>query len=129
MNIIIVYVVLLAVLEFFESSWQKDSTLGGMVQKAYEFYSKNIFLFFMMHPGLYLLVFIAVLTSNYSLWILFPIMIKATDIVFKISMLDKIENDKLSDEYKVILSQPIPNYMFYIPIVLYPTFLYLGLTV
>lgn len=127
MEVILIYVLFLAILEYFESSWQKDSTLGGMIQKAYALYSKNIFIFFIMHPGLYFLVFLAVLTQNYSLWILFPIAIKATDIIFKISIIEKLENDALSSEYKMILSQPIPSYMFYIPIVLYPTLLYFAL--
>jgi hypothetical protein len=128
MEIVIIYVFILAALEFFESSWQKDATLGGMIQKAFVLYEKNIFIFFLMHPGLYLLLFLAVLTSNYSLWMLFPIMIKATDVVFKISIIQKIQNDSLSGEYKAILSQSIPAYMFYIPVILYPTFLYLALT-
>jgi len=128
MEIVLVYVLLLAILEYFESSWQKDSTLGGMIQKAYAHYSKNIFLFFLMHPGLYFLVFLVVLTQNYSFWILFPIVIKATDIIFKISIIQKLEKNELSSEYKMILSQPIPSYMFYIPIILYPTLLYFGLT-
>jgi hypothetical protein len=128
MEIVIIYVFILAALEYFESSWQKDTTLGGMIQKANALYEKNIFIFFLMHPGLYLLLFLAVLTSNYSLWMLFPIMIKATDIVFKISIIQKIQNGVLSGEYKAILSQKIPAYMFYIPVILYPTFLYLALT-
>ncbi|MGM0623965.1 MAG: hypothetical protein ACQESH_08125 [Campylobacterota bacterium] len=128
MDIILAYVLLLAVLEGFEAWWQKDSTLGGMIQKAHAIYSKNIFIFFLMHPGLYLLLFIALLTANTSLWILFPIFIKATDIIFKISIMQKLEEDNLSSEYKLILSQQIPQYMFIIPIILYPTLLYFALT-
>lgn len=128
MEIILIYVFILVALEYFESSWQKESTLGGMIQKAYSFYDRNIFIFFAMHPGLYFLLFVMLLTHNYSFWFLFPILIKATDIIFKISIIQKIENDTLGTEYKILFSQPIPKYMFYIPVILYPTFLYFGLT-
>ncbi|MGM0532892.1 MAG: hypothetical protein ACQERK_00185 [Campylobacterota bacterium] len=129
MDIVLAYALLLALMEYFEMSWQKAGSLRQMIHRSYQLYAKNIFLFFAMHPGLYLLLFIVVLTQNYSFWLLFIIGIKATDVIFKLSLINRIYiKQDLPKELDAAMRQPVPSYMFFVPIVLYPLFLYLGLS-
>ncbi len=128
MESVLLYAGLLLLLELFELSWQKAETIEQMISKAYAVYKTNIFLFFAMHPGLYFVLFTALLSGSYNLWIFFLIGIKATDIVFKLRLMEKVfEQEPPSRELSELLRQRIPGYMYTVPVILYPVLLYFGL--
>ena len=115
------------ILEVFELRWQKAETMMGMLARMYQYYHKNIFLFFVMHPTFYLSI-IFMIVSDYNIYALSIFLIKIVDIAMKIVLLKQVFIDKeISHELTVALLSPIPKMLPYIGLSLYPFLVYLAL--
>lgn len=126
-DLILNYVLLFVLLEFFEVSWQKAPTIMGMIIKMHRYYSKSIFLFLIMHPTFYFSIGFAMLTdlNMYALILLF---LKTLDISTKILLIEQIYTKReLSQELSLILLAPINNFLPYIGIFIYPLLILLAL--
>jgi len=55
------FILLLA--ELFEAYLQRAETLLGVLAKLYVYYRKSIFLFFLIQPGFYIVLFIVLYTG------------------------------------------------------------------
>jgi hypothetical protein len=62
-EVIMSYILLFVLLEFYEISWQKAPSIMGMLIRMYKYYSKNIFLFLIMQPTFYFAICFAMLTD------------------------------------------------------------------
>ncbi len=126
-DLILNYVLLFVLLEFFEVSWQKAPTIMGMIIKMHRYYSKSIFLFLIMHPTFYFSIGFAMLTdlNMYAMILLF---LKTLDISAKILLIEQIYTKReLSQELSLILLAPINNFLPYIGIFIYPLLILLAL--
>lgn len=126
-DMILNYVLLFILLEFFEVSWQKAPTIMGMIIKMHRYYSKSIFLFLIMHPTFYFSIGFAMLTdlNMYAIILLF---LKTLDISAKILLIEQIYTKReLSQELSLILLAPINNFLPYIGIFIYPLLILLAL--
>lgn len=126
-DMILNYVLLFVLLEFFEVSWQKAPTIMGMIIKMHRYYSKSIFLFLIMHPTFYFSIGFAMLTdlNMYAMILLF---LKTLDISAKILLIEQIYTKReLSQELSLILLAPINNFLPYIGIFIYPLLILLAL--
>ena len=127
MQIELLLFILFLVSEFFELIWQKSTTLLSMMEKIYSYYQKSPYLLYIMHPSYILSIYLFYLT-HYSPWILSIIIIKSIDIIVKVIFIQKlfITHD-ISDEIRMMLSQPLHPIMLTMGIMLYPYLLYMAL--
>jgi len=127
-EVILNYLLLYVILEFFEVSWQKAPSLMGMLLRMYHYYNKSIWLFLLMHPTFYFAIGFAIL-SNYDGFALLLIGIKTLDIVTKISLIQQVFIKKeLTQELSLILLAPINGFLPYIGLFLYPILILLTLS-
>jgi hypothetical protein len=121
------YVVLFVLLEAYEVYWQKAPTIMGMLIRMHKYYSRSIFLFFVMQPTFYFSIGFAMLTDYHWASILM-LLIKTSDIATKILLLEQVfVKRELSHELSLILLAPINSFLPYLGILTYPIFIILSL--
>ena len=126
-DLILNYVLLFVLLEFFEVSWQKAPTIMGMIIKMYRYYSKSIFLFLIMHPTFYFSIGFAMLT-DLNIYAMIMLFLKTLDISTKIILIEQVYTKRrLSHELSLILLAPINGFLPYLGIFIYPLFILLAL--
>jgi hypothetical protein len=127
---VIDFVVILFILEWFETTWQKGSSFNEMIGHIKSIYERNMLLFFSLHPAFYFLIYIMLYTNNYSFLIVSVLFMKLMDITLKISIIDKIARGKSLGGYEILLKEDvkISPVMKYFGTFLYPIMVYLALT-
>ncbi|WP_320343768.1 hypothetical protein [Sulfurimonas sp.] len=119
-DLILNYVLLFILLEFFEVTWQKAPTIMGMIIKMHRYYSKSILLFLIMHPTFYFSIGFAMLT-DLNIYALILLFLKTLDIATKILLIEQIYTKReLSQELSLILLAPINSFLPYVGLFLYP---------
>lgn len=127
-ELILNYVLLYLLLEFFEINWQKAPSIMGMLIRMYKYYQRSIFLFLVMHPTFYFAVWFAML-SDYNIWSMILLLIKTADIATKILLIQQVFIKKeLSHELSLVLLAPINNFLPYLGLFIYPAFIVLSLS-
>lgn len=120
-------IILFIILEIYEVSWQKAPTLMGMLINMHKYYSKNIILFFLMHPTFYFLIGFAILT-NYNAIALTLLAIKTMDMVTKILLIQQVfQKQEVSRDMHDMLIAPLNNFLPYIGLLVYPPLIYLAI--
>lgn len=106
-------------LEFLESTWQKNESLYGLIYKNFLLYKKNIFLYFIFHSTFFYTLFLSVYLNNYGFWMSSIIIVKFMDMVFKLNMMQKLNNG-----YEIKQIMPInvrlTNTIRYFNVLVYP---------
>ncbi len=126
-DLILNYVLLFILLEFFEVFWQKAPTIMGMIIKMHRYYSKSIFLFLIMHPTFYFSIGFAMLT-DLNIYAIILVFLKTLDVATKILLIEQIYTKrKLSHELSLILLAPINGFLPYLGIFIYPLLILLAL--
>lgn len=121
------YLFLFILLEMYEVYWQKAQTVMGMLARMYQHYSKNIFLFFIMHPTFYFSIWFFML-CEYNVYAMILMVIKALDIVIKIILIQQVFIKKeLSEDLVQALLAPINEFFPYIGLLIYPPLIILAL--
>lgn len=119
-DLILNYVLLFILLEFFEVTWQKAPTIMGMIIKMHRYYSKSILLFLVMHPTFYFSIGFAMLT-DLNIYAMILVFLKTLDVATKIVLIEQIYTKReLSQELSLVLLAPINNFLPYIGIFIYP---------
>ena len=93
MNILLLFT-LFTVFELFESSWQKSSTLYGLINNNFYMFKKNIFLYFLVHPTFFYSIFLSIYLNNFGFLMSSIIIVKFCDIAFKLSIMKNLSNGK-----------------------------------
>jgi len=119
----------LAILEFFEAYWQKGNTFKEYIENLLNIYKNNIIIFFTLHSTFYYVIFIEILFNKFNFLLNIIVLLKLLDIVFKITLLEKLKKGKDLGFYLVLLKEnfEIPIYMKYFGVLLYPILLYFSL--
>jgi len=118
------FILIFIAMELYEVSWQKDTTVIGMLSKMYTYYKKSIFLFIFMHPTLFFSAFLMVLT-NYNDYATFIFVAKFLDISSKLMMIKQVFLDKdISKEFSAMLFSPVHPITSYFGVLFYPIFIY-----
>ena len=120
--------VALVACEVFESWWQHDMTLGRILEKIRGYYHTNIFLLFAMHPSLWLVLYLYVARGFHGALLGAIVVMKASDLLFKLWMVQKIDRGELTPDFRAMLSMPLATWMPWINVVIYPALLALALT-
>lgn len=123
-------IIALFVLEVLEILWQRGDTFRTYIANLLYVYDKNILLFFTLHPTIYFVTILSLYTNTFNLLTISIFSCKLLDILFKISILNKIKNrDNLGMfEAYILQDMPIPKMLKYFGIVLYPTLFYFALS-
>jgi len=122
------YLLLYVIFEAYEIAWQKAQTLLGVLAKMFHYYKKNVWLFFIMQPTFYFaLLFMLLLDFNIYSVILFSL--KGSDVLTKIILMKKVFIDKrVEREISDLIVAPIPQFMLYLGMLLYPVLIFLALS-
>jgi len=88
--------------------WQKGKSFRAYVDNLFFFYKKGVIVFILLHPTLYFILFAQIAFQNYSFLISLLIIIKILDIGFKITLMDKIYNNKDLGAFKMMLEADYP---------------------
>ena len=119
---------ILLLAELFESYVQRSETLLGVLEKLYGYYQKSIFLFFLIQPGFYVILFIVLLTGVLNVSMVFLLAIKIFDIFYKMELIKKVFLEgEVSQEIAEMLTWKMPPYFFLMGVALYPPLLFYAL--
>jgi len=119
---------ILIFLEFFEALMQRAGTLYGVMQKLYGWYRKSIFLFFLMHPAFYFMLFVIVSTDTLNIYMIAILTLKIFDLFYKLELIKKIFiRQDVPLELDAMLKWQLPSWFFLMGVLLYPPLLYYGL--
>jgi hypothetical protein len=111
-------------LELFEIQWQKGENLLVMLDKMYRYYSKNIILFFLMHPTFYFGIALAMIT-DFAFSAVALIFIKTVDIATKVLLIQQVfEKKELTPEMSAMLVAPLHPLMPYLSVAVYTPLVY-----
>ena len=124
----LLFTTILLFAELFEATIQRAPTLLGVLKKLYAYYHKSIFLFFLIQPGFYFILFIVVLTGVLNVTMIFLLAIKIFDIFYKIELIKKVFIErKVSPELAQMLEWKIPPIFFLMGAALYPPLMFYAL--
>ena len=119
---------ILVILELFEAMMQRADTLGGVIERLYGWYQKSIFLFFLVHPTFYFVLFVVIVTDLLNFYMVMIIAMKVFDLFYKIELIKAIFiRQKVSADLAAMLAWRIPSWFFLTGVLLYPPLLYLAL--
>ncbi|KYJ86308.1 hypothetical protein [Sulfurovum riftiae] len=119
---------MLVFLELFEALMQRSGTLYGVMEKLYGWYSKSIFLFFLMHPAFYFILFVVVATNTLNIYMIAILTLKIFDLFYKLELIKKIFiKQDVPQDLVAMLEWQIPSWFFLMGVLLYPPLLYYGL--
>jgi len=125
----LIFTLILLLAELFEAYIQRSETLLGVLEKLYTYYEKSIFLFFLIQPGFYFVLFIVLLTGILNVSMIFLLAIKVFDIFYKIELIKKVFIQReVSAEIAQMLEWKMPSYLFLTGAMLYPPLLYYALS-
>lgn len=125
----LLFTIILLFAELFEAYIQRAETLLGVLEKLYAYYQKSIFLFFLIQPGFYIILFIILLTDTLNVTMIFILAIKIFDLFYKIELIKKVFIERtVSQEIAQMLELKIPPMFFLIGAGMYPPLLFYALT-
>ena len=124
----LLFTLILLIAELFEAYIQRSETLLGVLEKLYVYYDKSIFLFFLIQPGFYFVLFVVLVTGVLNISMIFLLAIKVFDIFYKIELIKKVFIIRdVSPEIAQMLEWKIPPMFFLIGAGMYPPLLFYAL--
>lgn len=124
----LLFTLILLFAELFEAALQRSDTLLGVVEKLYSYYAKSIFLFFLIQPGFYVILFVVLYTGVLNMSMIFILAVKVFDIFYKIELIKKVFIEReVSAEIAQMLEWKIPPLFFMMGVWIYPPLLYYAL--
>lgn len=125
----LLFTLILLFAELFEAALQRSDTLLGVVEKLYSYYAKSIFLFFLIQPGFYVILFVVLYTGVLNMSMIFILAVKVFDIFYKIELIKKVFIEReVSAEIAQMLEWKIPPLFFMMGVWIYPPLLYYALS-
>jgi hypothetical protein len=95
--------------ELFELFYvQKGETVSSYILNLSRLYERGIVYFLCMHPSFYAAIFAAIYFNNFSFLIMLLIILKASDIILKLILLDKIAKAEPLGIFAQMLERDIP---------------------
>ena len=136
MENVLLFTLLLVIAELIEAyiqtkgrDTQRAETLFGVLVNLHHYYRKSIFLFFLVQPGFYVLLFIALVTGVLNASMIFLLALKIFDMFYKIELIKKVFIEKqVSEEVGQMLEWKMPPYFFLLGVGMYPPLLFYALT-
>lgn len=128
MENVLLLLFMLVTAELFEGYMQRAPTLIGILSNLYHYYRKSIFLFFLVQPGFYTILFIVLITGVLNASMIFLLALKVFDIFYKMELIKKVFIQKeVSSEIGHMLEWKIPSWYMLIGVGMYPLLLFYAL--
>ena len=128
MNIIETLIISLVLAELFEAITQRSDTLYEVIQKLHSYYEKSIFLFFLMQPSFYVILFASFFTGVLNISMVFLLALKIFDMFYKMELIKKVFIEKdIPQELAQMLAWKMPSWFFLMGLSIYPVLLYYAL--
>lgn len=128
MENVLLFTFMLVMAELFEAYVQRSETLFGVLEKLYVYYDRSIFLFFLIQPGFYFILFIVLLTGVLNMTMIFLLALKIFDIFYKIELIKKVFIQReVSQEIVQMLEWKMPSWFFLMGVGMYPPLLFYAL--
>ena len=128
MENVLLLTAILIMLELFEATMQRASTLYGVMEKLYGWYSQSIFFFFLMHPAFYFTLFVVVVTDRLNIYMILLLAFKVFDLFYKLELIKKIFiQQNVPHDLAAMLEWKIPAWFFLMGVGLYPPLLFYAL--
>ena len=122
------FTLILLTLELFEAFVQHAPTLGGVIERLYGWYRKSIFLFFLVHPTFYFILYVVMETGVLNFYMIVIIAMKIFDIFYKLELIKGIYiKQRIPAEMAAMLEWRIPSWFFLTGVLLYVPLLYYAL--
>ncbi len=121
------YILALILCELFESWWQHAPTMGKVLMNIERYYRQGIFLLLGMHPSFWLVLYLFVAHGFQGVWLSLIVVMKASDIAFKLWLIQKRQRHELSPDFQAMLDLPLSPWMPWINVAIYPILLGLAL--
>jgi len=119
---------ILVLLELFEALMQRSDTLYQVIEKLYQWYRKSIFLFFLIHPTFYFILFVIIATDTLNFYMIAILTLKIFDLFYKLELMKSLFiKREVPEELASILNWSLPAWFFLMGVFLYPPLLYYGL--
>jgi hypothetical protein len=124
------FLIMLIFLELFELSWQKGTTLQEYLKNLFHFYKRGVLFFLILHPTFYFALFSQIFFDNYTFFASLLSVIKFFDIIFKLSIMDKLYNGKDLGVLKEAIKEnaPLPKILKFSGVFLYPILFFFAYT-
>jgi len=107
---------------------QRSDTLGGVIARLYGWYRKSIFLFFLIHPTFYFILFVVMATDVLNFSMVVIIAMKVFDLFYKLELIKAIYlKQSIPSDMAAMLQWHIPSWFFLTGVMLYPPLLYVAL--
>ena len=106
--------------EIFESNWQKNDSLHGLIYNNYQIYKKNIFLYFILHISFFYSIGVSVYLNNFDFWMSSIVIVKFLDMAFKINMMKKLSSGLEIHEVMPMNVKMTPLFRYF-NVIIYPT--------
>jgi len=124
----ILYIFLLIFFELYEASWQKADSIRGIIKNIFKRYEKGQIYFYLSHPSFWFVLYTAIKYNITNFWMIAIVLLKASDIAFKLWLIQAKSNKNSIDE---ILGLPqdfkISPAMIYLNTVVYTILFYFAL--
>jgi len=128
MNMTETLIIALVLAELFEAITQRSDTLLDVLKKLYAYYDKSIFLFFLMQPSFYIILFASLSTGVLNVSMVFLLALKIFDMFYKMEIIKKVFIEQnVSKELAEMLAWKMPTWFFLIGLSMYPPLLYYAL--
>ena len=128
MENILWFTLILVMAELFEAYIQRAPTLLGVLENLYRYYHKSIFLFFLVQPGFYILIYIAMDTGVLNVSMIFLLSLKIFDIFYIIELIKKVFIEQnIPQEISQMLEWKMPSWFYLMGVMMYPPLLFYAL--
>ncbi|WP_457596922.1 hypothetical protein [Hydrogenimonas sp.] len=123
----VLWLTLMIAFELFESRWQRASTLLGVLENVRRQYHRSLFRLLGLHPSFWFCLWLYFGAGVHGPWMAAIVVMKGSDIAFKLWMVQKLEKDELSGEMRLMLQSPLAPWMPWLNVVVYPPMLALAI--
>ncbi len=113
-------------LELIEVYFQYQSSFKESIYRLYSYYKRSSILFFLIHPSYLWILFLSLAYSNLTFPMIIAIALKIFDIITKLELFKKIDNNQLTDETVALLETKTPIWVYFIGLFTYPYLVYLA---
>lgn len=128
MEVVTNIIIMMIALEMLEIYLHRADTVGDMLDKLYGYYKRSIFLFFMVHPTFYFVIFVSLYLNILDFYIIVILLIKTFDMFFKIEMMrQRYIFNRMDSELSEILTLKMTSLMVHLGLFTYVPLLFMAI--
>ncbi len=122
------YLIILIIFELYEASWQKADSFKGIIDNIFKKYENGQIYFFLSHPSYWFVLYVAIKYGISNIWMISILLLKTSDIAFKLWLIQsKIKGKDIDEILGIPQDFKISSSMIYLNTVIYIALFYLAL--